>query len=82
MKIKDNIALSESGFIFDPSTGESYSLNETGGDILTQLKKGSSLDEIKSFLMNKYEVEELEADKEIFDFLNILNQYDLIDKDE
>ena len=83
MKIKKNIALSESGFIFDPASGESFSLNNTGADIVDLLKKGSSIEEIRSFMLNKYEAEEHEIEKEIFDFVNILRQYQLIeDEDE
>ena len=40
MKLKRNIAVSESGFLFDPTSGESYSLNEQGLEILN-LMKGS-----------------------------------------
>ena len=33
MKIKTNIALSDSGFLFNPSTGDSYSVNPIGQEI-------------------------------------------------
>ena len=34
MKLKKNIATSESGFVFNPSTGDSFSLNTIGAEIL------------------------------------------------
>jgi len=40
MNIKKNIALSDSGFIFNPSTGESFSMNPIGLEIITMLKEG------------------------------------------
>ena len=37
MKLKKNIAVSETGFLFDPNTGESYNLNNTGQLIIKLL---------------------------------------------
>ena len=39
MKIKKNIAISDSGFIFNPSTGESFTVNPIGVEIITLLKE-------------------------------------------
>ena len=39
MKLKDNIAVSESGFIFNPTTGDSYTANEIGLEIIKCLKE-------------------------------------------
>jgi hypothetical protein len=82
MRVKKNIALSETGFIFDPGSGDSFSMNQTAKDIVELLKKGSSTDEIKEYLKNKYEVEDHIIEKEIFDFINMLKHYQLIEEDE
>jgi hypothetical protein len=42
------LAVSESGFIFDPVTGHSYTANATGLRILELLKTGKEPDEIRS----------------------------------
>ena len=34
MRLKKNIAVSDSGFVFNPTTGDSYSLNPVGKEIL------------------------------------------------
>jgi hypothetical protein len=39
MRIRKNIAISENGFIFNPLTGDSFSVNETGIFIIQKLKK-------------------------------------------
>ena len=39
MDIKDNIAISSNGFIFDSGTGESYSVNPPGADIIGWIKE-------------------------------------------
>ena len=30
MKIRENLAVSDNGFVFDPETGESFTVNEVG----------------------------------------------------
>ena len=56
MKLKRNIAVSESGFLFDPTNGESYSLNEQGLEILNLLKKSKSDNEITSYMTETYDI--------------------------
>jgi len=34
MKIRPNIAISENGFIFNPDTGESFTVNPIGREII------------------------------------------------
>ena len=36
MRIKKNIAVSETGFVFDPTSGESYSINREGQEIIVE----------------------------------------------
>ncbi len=79
MKIKKNVAISESGFVFDAGSGDSYSLNETGKEILSMLKEDKKKDEIKKYITNKYDVEESTFENNFFDFVNILNNFNLIE---
>jgi len=39
MKVHPNIAVSESGYLFNPSNGDSFSLNPTATDIILLLKQ-------------------------------------------
>ena len=39
MKIRNDLAISETGFIFDPVTGESFSLNQIGAEIFKMYQK-------------------------------------------
>jgi hypothetical protein len=57
MKIRKNIAVSENGFIFNPLTGDSFSVNETGVFILRKLKDGESEETILQDLMDEYELD-------------------------
>jgi hypothetical protein len=79
MRLKKNIAVSESGFIFNPGTGDSFSLNQIGLEIFDLLKQGKTDSEIIQGLLEKYEVDSVSIDKYYYDFLAMLLQYQLIE---
>jgi hypothetical protein len=81
MKIKENIAVSDTGFVFNPSTGESFTLNPMGAEIFSQMKDGKSEEEIKAFLITTYDVEEDTAEKDLYDFYQVLTKFQIIDND-
>jgi PqqD family protein of HPr-rel-A system len=72
-----NLALSDTGFLFDPTTGNTYTLNETGILVLNELKSGKSKSEIVQLLVRDYEVEEDEATRDITDLLIQLQELGL-----
>ena len=67
-----NLAISESGFIFDPSTGSSYSCNETGLLIVNAVKNGKTPPEVVSEITEAYEVSYEEAERDV---MNIIEQF-------
>jgi hypothetical protein len=77
--MKKNIALSDTGFLFNPSTGDSYSTNPIGLDIIRELKEGSSPKEVLKFIMEKYEVEESRIEKDLGDFIDMLKSFQLME---
>jgi hypothetical protein len=81
MKIKKNIALSDSGFIFNPSTGESFSVNPIGVEIIKMLKEGKEKDDIKKMILEKYQADDATFERDYYDFINILNHYLLTEID-
>ncbi len=82
MKLKKNIALSESGFVFDPSSGDSYSLNEQALEIVLMLNQEKTLDEITMHMVSVYNIEKAEFEKYFFDFIASLRQNKLLEEDE
>lgn len=72
MKIRKNIAISDSGFIFNPSTGDSFSVNPIGLEIIKQLKEDKSGDDIKKHILKTYSVDEATVEKDFYDFLKML----------
>ncbi len=80
MKLKNNIAISESGFVFDAGTGETYSLNPVGADILKLMNEGKKQEEIADYFLEKYDVSLGIFESAYFDFIGTLNQFNLLDK--
>lgn len=79
MKLKKNIALSDTGFVFDPSTGNSFTVNPIGLEIISYLKEGRSPEEISQAITGKYETDEPGFEKDFADFVNMLQKLKLLD---
>jgi hypothetical protein len=78
MKFNNKIAISDSGFIFDPTTGESFSTNPIGLEIIKLIKEGKSLDEIRTFILEKYEVTATVLSKILDEFITTLIQLNIL----
>jgi PqqD family protein of HPr-rel-A system len=52
-----DLAVSESGFVFDPYGGQTYSLNATGRVILEALRRGDAVEAIEAALREAFDVE-------------------------
>ena len=72
------LAMSDSGFIFDPVTGHSFTSNETGISIINYLKQGLSVDEIVDELLEVYDVDENQLEVDVLDFIQNLKNYNLL----
>ena len=79
MKLKKNIATSESGFVFNPSSGDSFSLNTIGAEILLQMKESRSSEEIKKDILNRYEVDKSILERDWDDFMSQLKDNNLLE---
>lgn len=82
MKIKSNIALSESGFVFNPNTGESFTLNPVGQKLFEMIREGQEYNMIRKNFLENYEVEESIFEKDYEDFIHLLRSYQITDSDE
>lgn len=76
----DDLAISRNGFVFDPLTGTSFSLNPAGLAMLEGLKDGLGRAEILADLRARFEMPaadvDLEADLE--DFVDQLRRHGLV----
>ncbi len=78
MQLKKNIATSESGFIFNPATGDSYAANPVAAEILRLLKDGHAPAEIRERIFDLYEVDRSRLEKDWEDFTKQLISANLL----
>jgi len=72
MRLKKNIATSEEGFIFNPATGDSFTTNDIGTDIISMLKEENSQQMIIDTICAKYDVDQNLFEKDFDDYLSQL----------
>jgi hypothetical protein len=78
MKINKNIAVSETGFVFNPGSGESFTVNTTGTELLNLIIKEKTYEEIKDFFLLKYDTNLSTFDQDYQDFVDLLQKYNLL----
>jgi hypothetical protein len=76
--IKKNIATNEFGFIFNPSTGDSFSSNPVAAEVIHLMKENHTLAEIKKILLDKYEVDKMTIEKDVDEFVLLLKENNLL----
>jgi hypothetical protein len=80
MIIKGNIALSENGFVFNPATGDSYTINNTGKEVLILIREGKNIDQIIDSMLGKYDVDKTTLERYLADFKNDLSVNNLLEE--
>ncbi len=78
MQLRKNIATSEDGFLFNPSTGDSWSANPMASEWLAWLKEGRTREEIMDLITGKYEVERSRVERDWEDFMKQLQEARLL----
>ncbi len=78
LKIPSNIAISDSGFIFHPSNGETFTVNTIGGEIIKLLKEDKSFEEICNHITVEYDVDDQTINKDLSDYLNQLKNLNIL----
>jgi len=79
MKLKKNIATSEEGFIYNPGTGDSFSTNPIGTDIISMLKEEKTAQEVIKIIRGKYDVDQQLFEKDLDDFVSQLKDFSMLD---
>ncbi len=72
-----NLALSDTGFVFDPTTGNTYTLNETALAIVRLLKQDKTKEEIIQSITSEYEVDVDEIERDYSDMVIQLSELGL-----
>jgi len=69
------LAISESGFVFDPVSGHNFTVNETGLSILRRLQKNTELAPLLASLDEEYEIAPRELERDVLEFASMLRDY-------
>jgi hypothetical protein len=76
--IPENLAVSDSGFLFLSSTGETFTLNGIGRDIFKMLQNGKKDEEVIGTILKEYDIDRVTLEKDYSDFINQLKIYSVI----
>ncbi|MCP3932509.1 MAG: PqqD family protein [Bacteroidetes bacterium] len=79
MRLKKSVAISESGFIFNAERGDSFSVNGIGMDILAQMKADVTEADIQGYLLSRYDIDPDTCEKDVYDFIKVLNRYNMLE---
>ena len=72
------LAINDEGFIFDPTSGDSFQVSQTGLQILNGMKAGKADGEIAQALAEKFEVSLEDAQRDVADFRASLKNLNLV----
>ncbi|MFA5328684.1 MAG: PqqD family protein [Prolixibacteraceae bacterium] len=78
MKITDEIKISNNGFVFNSKTGDSFSLNPMGLELIRQIAEEKDFESIRSEMLSKYEVDDLTFEKDYYEFYAQLKHHQII----
>lgn len=72
--VLNRLAVSESGFVFDPASGHHFTVNETGLVLLRLLLKAPRLDEILETLCAEFDAQPREIERDVIEFVSALRE--------
>ena len=76
--VPESLAVSDSGFLFLSSTGETFTLNEIGKEIFKLLQSGNDSQSIEERVLSEYDIDRTTFERDFDDFINQLNSFKLI----
>lgn len=79
MKVRKNIATSDEGFIFNPATGDSFSTNGIGAEIIRLLKTEMTMKELADVLAGKYDADRNLLERDLEDYTIQLKEFNILE---
>lgn len=73
------LAVSDTGFVFDPYSGFTFSVNETGRFILNRLKAGQDVEGVAAALADAFELSSRDdPSRDVHEFILMLREHQLL----
>ena len=73
-EVMKRLAISESGFIFDPASGDSFTANASALAIIRLAQSESDPQKIAEKLAAEFDVAVSQAEREVLEFASVLRQ--------
>ncbi|MFC1749067.1 PqqD family peptide modification chaperone [Pseudomonadota bacterium] len=71
------LAINEEGFVFDPQTGESFTINPSGSLIIKSLAQGLGDEESAAAVAEAFDINSHDAYRDVRDFIEQLRLHNL-----
>lgn len=78
MYINKNLAVSETGFVFNPVSGDAFSTNPVGQEILKKLRTGMRKEALIQHIAKVFSADRSTIEKELTDFFLMLKNYQIL----
>ncbi len=78
MKIPEEVKISDNGFVFNSKTGDSFTVNPFGLELIKKLKEEKEFDELKPEMLEKYDIDDLTFEKDFYEFYALLKHHQII----
>jgi PqqD family protein of HPr-rel-A system len=75
----ESLAVSETGFVFDPRTGATFTVNPAGLAVLAALREGLAVDGVVARIRERFDhVPADSARDDVLDFVHLLRHHGLL----
>lgn len=71
-------AVSDTGFVFLGNTGETFNMNEIAKEIYEMIHRNHNTDEIFTYILQNYEVDNQTFERDFEDYINRLLSFGLV----
>lgn len=75
------LAVSPTGFVFDPRTGGTFTVNPTGRVILEGIRDGQDLAAVARALADRFDAESADLQRDVLEYVRLLRQGGLLPPD-
>ncbi|KPJ93306.1 MAG: hypothetical protein AMJ53_07565 [Gammaproteobacteria bacterium SG8_11] len=69
------LAISESGFVFDPVSGHNFTVNDTGLTILRSLQHEQDFTHLLQELQQEYDANPSDIERDVIEFIGMLREF-------
>lgn len=76
-----SLAISPTGFVFDPRSGATFTVNDTGRTIIESLRDGKGLDATVTLLAGSFDAGRSDLRRDVLEYVRLLRDQGLLPTD-